>query len=186
MTLNRSTRAIAVLASAGMLVGAFAAGPAEAGKKKKKKPATCAAFTPGLEEAAEAPVTQVTAAATEEKPVVIELEHPASTPVTAENLYFNVQVNNPASGLYILHEFGSDSDIDLYLYDAGGEEVASSGAFNPAPIPGVTDADGNGGMGFESIPGFAAGQCEGFTIESHPYLTPGTPATLKLWLGAAQ
>ena len=38
-------------------------------------------------------------------------------------------------------------------------------------------------MGFESISGFKTAQCTGYTVRSNAYLTPGTPATLKIWLG---
>ena len=179
MRFHRSVRTIATLASVGMLAAAGLASPAHAGAKK----ISCSPFSPGMEAAADAPVTAITSSATKKKPVVIELEHPATLPLAPENQYFNIQIKNPSAKLNILHEFGSDSDIDLYLYDATGTEVASSGAFNPAPVPGVTDADGNGGTGFESISGLKAGQCQGFSIESAPYLTPGTTATLKIWLG---
>src|SRR5688500_17199738 len=145
---------IARLAAAGVafaLVAGVMAAPAAGAKGKALK---CGAFASGVEEAAEAELVKVTPKATEAKPVTIEYEHAASlSPVSTEHIYYNVQVYGPSSGLYILQEFDDHSDIDLYLYDGAGEEVASSGAFNPAPIPGVTDAGGNGGTGFESING---------------------------------
>jgi hypothetical protein len=177
------TRSVAVAASIALVFAAFWAGPAEAAKRKRVK---CPAFTAGYEDAAEAELVKVTDKATEKKPVVVEYEHAAAlSPVADEYLYYNVQLYSraKATGLYILQEFNEDSDIDLYLYDSAGEEVASSGAFNPLPIPGVTDSGGNGGVGYESISGFAAARCAGFSIESHAFMTPGTPVTLKLWLG---
>ena len=183
--MRSTSKSLAVVASAALIVGAFVAAPAEA--KKKKKAVKCGQFAPAVEGSEEAPIVQITPAATEEKPVEIKLEHgPAAYPAHTEDLYANIQVVGPSAGLYIREEFSDYHDIDLYLYDAAGEEVASSGAFNPAPIPGVTDADGNGGTNFESIPGFAVSQCAGFTINSHAYLTYGTEATLKIWLGAPQ
>jgi hypothetical protein len=176
----RSLRVLAVIASAGMLVGALGAAPAH-GKKKKPKP-TCPAFTSAVEGAEEAETLVVTPKATEAKPLEQELEFAPALPLNAEHFFTNVQSLSPKHTLNIRLEFDGDSDIDLYLYDEAGEEVASSGAFNPAPIPGVTDAGGNGGSGFESIPDFAASQCAGYTIESASYMTPGTAAILKVWL----
>ncbi len=182
--MRKLTRTIAVLASAALVAGAFFAVPAEAAKKKKVK---CSAFTPAVEGSEEAPVVKITPAATEEKPVEIKLEHgPALYPVSTEDLYANIQVYGPSGGLYIRSEFSDYHDIDLYLFDAAGEEVASSGAFNPAPVPGLLDAGGNGGTNYESIPGFAATQCAGYTINSHAYATYGTEVTLKVWLGEVQ
>lgn len=194
---SRSVRTLAVLASAGLLVGAFAVGPADAAKKKKKfscAPATAAAPSEGhssnADEAAEAPVVNVTAAASEEKPLVTEFEHgPALSEAGAEDTkYFAYQVvsKTPGQGLYIKIEWpGTESDIDLYMYDEGGTEVARSAAYNPLPIPGVTDAGGNGGQGFESIPGFPADPCAPYTIESQAYATPGENMKISVWLGEA-
>jgi hypothetical protein len=202
---GRITRTFAVVAAASMIVGAFAVGPADA-KKKKKKPtvATCPAFVPvevasggttGAE-APKAPVVQVTDANTAEAPLVIEYEHgPAfwdsasHTPVQEDTKYFNIQVSttNPAPGLYAKIEWPSPSpsDIDFYMYD-GGTEVAHSGAINIAPVDAVVlDAsDGaNGGNGFESIPGYPAANCAGYTFESQAFVTPGESMKLSLWIG---
>lgn len=197
-------RTVAVLASAGLLVGAFAVGPADAAKRKKK-PFSCAPATPtapasdhaGADAAPEAPVTAITEAATEEKPVVIEYQHgPAlyvfgtAQPIQEDNAYFNLQVvsKKPDQGLYILQEWGNDvTDLDLYLYDDSGNQVAYSGAFNAAPqnTP-VGDFSGpgdTGGVGFESISGYPAVPCVAHTIESVAYMTNGEPVTLKVWLG---
>jgi hypothetical protein len=184
--MRKAMRAVALVATAALVAGAFFAVPAEAAKKKKKA-IKCSAFTPGVEDAGEAKLLKVTSKNTEKKPAVVEFEHgPALSPVQTEDFYVNIQVAAPAQGLYIHEEFADRHDIDLYLFDAAGEEVASSGAFNPAPVPGVTDAGGNGGTNYESIPGFAVDQCAGFTINSHAYATYGTPATIHVWLGKAQ
>ena len=178
----RFIRTIAVVGLSALVLGAFVAAPAGAAKKKALK---CSAFTPGIEGAAEAEVVKVTPKATEEKPVVIELEHGMAGPSEAslnEEQFFNIQIYGPSSGLYILEEFSDRHDVDLYLYDAAGEEVASSGAFNMAPV-GPFSAGGNGGSNYESIPGFPVSTCEGYTIRSNAYLTSGTAATIKLWFG---
>ncbi len=181
MNTARPIRAVALTAVLALALGSVLMPVAHAGKKKALK---CPAFASAVEGAEEAELVKVTPKATEEKPVVIEYEHGSAFPGPGqEHLYFNIQAFGPPSGLYILQEFDNRSDIDLYLYDAAGEEVASSGAFNPAPIPGVTDAGGNGGMGYESINGYPTATCEGFTIESDAYATFGTAATLKIWFG---
>lgn len=189
----RSARTFAVVASVAMIVGAFAAAPADAAKKKKKK-LSCAPATSPIEAAAEAPLVRVTAKATEEKPIVVEFEHPSSLvqehealPDTQDEQYVNIQVVSKASeGLYIKEEFDDRHDIDLYLYNGAGEEVASSGAFNPAPVsagPADLSSGGNGGENFESIPGFEAAPCELYTAESIAYATPGTPVKMSIWVG---
>ncbi len=180
----RTARTTAVLAIAALVIGAFVALPAEAAKKKKAL--KCSPFAPAVEGAAESPVVKITPKATEEKPVVIEFEHGPAGPSQAgldEWQYFNIQIFGPASGLHIREEFSDRHDIDLYLYDAAGEEVDSSGGFNTAPIPGVTDAGGRAGTNYESIPGYAVSPCQGFTIGSDAYMTYGTAVQLKIWFG---
>lgn len=202
---SRSIRMLAVLASTGLIVGAFAAAPAGAAKKKKK-PFSCAPAAPaapasdheGAAAAPEGEVLRITEAATEENPVVIDYEHgPAmyvfgtSQPVHEDNAYFNLQVisKKPGQGLYILQEWGSSvSDLDLYLYDSSGTQVAYSGAFNAVPESGTPIGDlsgpnGTGGTGFESISGYPAVPCAPHTIESVAYMTQGEPVSLKVWLG---
>jgi hypothetical protein len=204
---DRRLRIISVLAALALVVGALVGGADMAAakkKKKKKKPKTltCQTFVPGVEAAAEAEVLKVDDTHTEEAPLVIEYEHgPAgpSNPVNGSNLlneelFFNIQSysKSPTAGLYILQEFDIDSDLDLYLYNAAGEEIESSGAFNQAPVvtpavPVVGSIDlsdgGKGGMGYESISGFEVEQCAGYTIRSNAYLTPGTAVTMSIWLG---
>lgn len=200
---SRSVRTMAVLASTGLILGAFVAAPADAAKKKKK-PFSCAPATAtppakghssNAEEAAEAKVVNVTAAATEEAPLVVEYEHGSAAhdpllgrPIKEDTVYhaFQVVSKTPGAGLYLKMEWpGAESDIDMYMTDSSGTEVARSGAFNPVPIPGVFDAGGNGGQGYESIPGFPADPCSPYTIESKAFLTPGEDMTLSVWLGEA-
>lgn len=180
-----SLRTFATLASAALLVGAFAAAPADAAKKKKKKPLTCDTFTPGVEDAAEAEVVKVTPAASEAKPLVIEFEHPGSIPVAPDKQYFNFQIHSgkPGTGLWIKSEFEERHDLDLYLYNEAGEEVALSGGFNT--VPEAHDSDGNATTNSEQIPGYPVGQCEGYTLGSSAYLTSGTDVKLTVWLGEA-
>lgn len=210
MELGRITRAVALGATLALVLGAFI-GPAEAAKKKKKKPkVSCPAFTPAEPEtsadngaeALEAPVAPVNDAHTAEAPLTIEFDHGAAlwVPFTTRSVqedtkFFNIQVFSkaPSTHVYIRQEWApgpgtDDSDIDLYVYGADGAEVEHSGAFNPAPIGAVSQADlsdrARGGNGFESIPGMAAAQCDGYTIESRAFMTRGEAMTLKIWLGA--
>ena len=197
MSISRSYRGIAVMASAAMVLGAFVAAPAEA-KKKKGCPAFSAAEPVSdsgqTTEALEAEVVKVTDKATAEAPIVIEYEHGAAfwetatqTPVIEDTTFFNFQVESKqaAPGLHVEMTWGtpSESDIDMYVYDATGTRIASSGAANQAPVPGVTDAGGNGGMGFETIPGLATANCTGYTIESRAFMTTGQAVTLTVYLG---
>lgn len=190
---QRTIKTVTMLASLSLLVGAYAAAPAEAAKKKRFSCAPATATPPAeghssnAEEAAEAQVVNLTAAATEEKPLVIEYEHgPAFSEIGMEDTkYFAFQVVSKTlgAGVYVLQEWpGRESDIDLYMSDESGAEVASSGAFNPIPVP---PPGSTGGPGYESISGYPAEPCSPYTIESKAYLTPGEEMTLKLWLGEA-
>jgi hypothetical protein len=190
--MRKGFRAVALVATVALVAGAFFAAPAEAAKKgpKKKKAVKCSAFTAGIEEAKEAKVVPISKKATEAAPVKIEYEHGMagpSNPVDGsqlfnEWLYFNIQVTGPSSGLYIKQEFSDRHDIDLYLYDAAGEEVTHSGGFNPAPV-GPFSSGGNAGTNYESISGVATSTCTGYTIGSNAYLTNGTDVTLSIWFG---
>lgn len=197
---QRSLKTISALASLALVAGIMVGGAADAGaKKKKKKGVTCDAFTPvepksnsgETAEALEAEVVKVTNASTEEKPLVVEYEHgPAlwetatQTPIHEDTVFFNIQAapKSPTTGVYARIEWSSPSadDIDLYMYDAAGDEVAVSGAFNAAP---VGPFESNGGNGFEFIEGHPANQCDGFTLESRAFATEGEAMSLKLWLG---
>jgi len=203
-----SIRTLAVLASVGLIVGAVAVGPAGAVKKEKGKAFSCAPATAPVPtegtssnaaDAAKVPVVNVTSAATEAKPLTFEfaLESAAHDPmfhtrIKESTVYhaFQVVSKKPGTGLYTKLTWpGAESDIDFYMYDSSGTMVATSGAFNPLPLDtGVAhdfSAGGNGGTGFESIPGFPAAPCSPYTFESKAFLTPGETATLSVWLGKA-
>ena len=202
---SRSIRTLAVLASVGLLVGAFAVGPADAAKKKKrkKKGLVCATYAPAAPAsaapaAADVPteaVLKVTKAHTEEAPLTVEVEQGEGAwiydqdlhqvPVFDDTKFFNLQVysSTPSTGLYVRTEWDTSApdDLDMYLYNEAGEEVGGSGAFNAAPIPPVSTT--TGGPGFEQVSGFPIDQCGGATVESRTYLTAGQTVTLKVWLG---
>jgi hypothetical protein len=193
----RTTRTIAIVASAALLLGAFVAGPAEAKKKKKKKaaPAACAPYAPG-EKGAGQPVTVVTDAATAEAPVTATV---ATSPglgfsseagegnpdeIASSHAYTNVQVDSatPGTGLYVIIEFTPAFDYDLHLRDAAGTSIEYSAGFGPVPS-GTEHSHSN--VGSESLEGLPVGDCQGFTVDVVGATTPGEDVTVKYYLGEA-
>lgn len=196
---SRSIRTLALLASAGLLVGAFAAGPADAAKKKKKKkPPACAAFTPP-EAAAEAEVVKLTDAATAEAPLEVTVTtgagfgmgRDASSP-EGQNVshgYVPVQVDSaaPGAGIYGKVNFTPVYDYDLYLDDPDGNQLMASGGFgvvDDSELGGDAD-NSETGAGFEAIYGITTADCGGYVFDIVGATTPGEDVTLQLWLGEA-
>lgn len=193
---SRSIRTLAVLASAGLLVGAFAAAPADAAKKKKKKPPACAPWTPP-EKSAEAEIVKVTDAATAEAPIEIEVEtapgvgsgRPGGSLPLGEGTseaFVNVQVDSalPSAGLYATIEFTPTWDYDLYLDDSTGTEVAHSAGFLNQSF--TAGAAGESGIGSENIYGLETADCDGYAVDIAGATTPGETVLLKLYLGEVQ
>lgn len=196
MRSHRIVRLLSLTAVFAVVAGGFAV-PAQAAKKPK-----CPAFTPAEPETAsaegaealEAPIAKVTDKHTADAPLVVEYEHgPAlwetatQTPIQEDTVFFNFQVvtKQPAVGLHVRQEWASPSpdDMDLYLYDATGAQVALSGAINAVPVDQSSLGFGYGGNGFEYIPGYGTASCSGYTAESRAFLTAGQAMTLKVWLG---
>lgn len=196
---SRSVRTLAVLASVGLLVGAFTAGPADAAKRKKKKKPVCATYTP-TEWGAEQPINVVTDKHTAEAPLVLELDteaglgssspdapaEEADNPIT--RVFSNIQVDSkaPTSGLYATLEYQFPLDYDLYVRGDDGVGLAYSAGF----IPGVPLLDGTGhggetGQGTENILGLTTADCTGYLVDVISAGTPGGAVTLNLWLGEA-
>lgn len=196
---SRSVHTFAVLASAGLIVGAFAAGPADAAKKKRKPPA-CAAYVPH-EKAAEAELVKVTEAATAEAPIELEVETApglgsgrpggdgtfAALGENTSEAFVNVQVDTKApvaSGLYVTVEFTPAWDYDLYLDDSTGTEVAHSAGFLNQTFGAGAAAES--AIGSENILGIETADCGGYSVDIAGATTPGETVTLKLWLGEIQ
>ena len=206
---SRTVKMLALLAGLALVVGAFGAGSTAAKKKKKKKKppvAACPAFAakpPGADSESlqkdkvpAATLVKVTEAATEAKPVEVKLEHgqalwsPTQTPIQEDTEFVRLQVQSktPTAGLYIRQEWAAPSlsDLDLYLTDKAGEEVAASGTSNVSPVPIPAGGQDTGAQGFESISGFAALKCGDYVIKSRPFTTAGEDVTIKIWLGAIE
>ena len=192
---TRSIRTLAVLASAGLLVGAFAAGPADAAKKKKKKKVpACAPWTPP-EKSAEAELVTVTDAATAEAPIEIEVETEAGVGsgrpggtfgANSSEAFVNVQVDSalPTVGLYTTIEFSPTWDYDLYLDDSTGTEVAHSAGFLNQSF--TEGAAGESAVGSENLYGVETADCGGYAVDVVGATTPGETVLLKLYLGEVQ
>lgn len=158
----------------------------------------CAAFQPAQPdspasqsaEALDAPVVVVGPSATEESPLTIDYSHgPAfwelGHRVQEDEVFFNLQVKTPTRrGLHVRIDFanGEVNEADLFLYNEQGQRVASSATFGLSGPVGFSDP-GNGGVGYDYIPGYRAANCGGFTVESRALWGPGGNATLSLWLG---
>lgn len=118
---SRSIRTLDVLASAGLIVSAFAAAPADAAKKKTVP--ACAEFAPPPH-AAEAEVVKLTDADTADAPVEITVptavgfgmgrdpSHPEGQNVS--HAYVPVQVDSAVTGARI---YGKVNFTALYDYD---------------------------------------------------------------------
>jgi hypothetical protein len=205
MKTSRTLRTVAVLASAAMVLGAFVAGPAEAKKKKKKKPAVCAPFTSSIE-GADKPTVVVTDAATEAQPLVqpVTLDMSAGdadllgagAPPAAHD-HLNIQVDSKAkdAGLYVLFEFPDRRDYDLNLLHQDGSYAARSHGFNLllGAHAAVDENFGNlSGHGGESTPtseklvGIRSTDCGGWTLDVANYLGEGGEMEVKLWLGESK
>lgn len=172
------------------------------GKKKGCKPvppppASCAPYVPG-DNGKEAPVINVTDAATAESPVVVEFDAGqglAAAPVlgipvpdTTTHTFHNIQVDSasPEVGLYVRLEFADRSDYDLYLQHADGTEADHSGDFNSvveSPVHSCGGTSCSSGSNFEEIDGIATADCGGWTTDTVAYLTQGGNVTMKVWLG---
>lgn len=195
----RVVKTTAVVGTAALILGAFVAGPADAKKKKKpKKPAACAAFTPA-EDGAGAPTTVVTDAATAEAPASttvatdpglgIGTGTPADAVATAgwSYAYTNVQVDSvaPATTLTIRVEMPAHEDYDINLLNPDGSVAASVHGFNPDPD--IYNDDSNGGhteVGAEVIDALPTNDCQGYTLEVITASGMGGDNTVKYWLGA--
>lgn len=200
MRTQRTIRTLSVVASAALIVGAFAAAPADAKKKKKKPPvpAGCPAYTPS-EWSADIPVTMVKDEHTAEAPLVIEVptEMGAGTSDSgspengqtsrAAHAFLNVQVDsaNPEVGLYGTLEFTPTWDYDLFFRGNDGVGIAYSAGTAPAGPFGIdgTGHGGHSGLGTENIDGLTTPDCTGYLVDIVTSVGPGEDVTLKLWLG---
>lgn len=187
MKSRRIFKTIAVLAMASLVVGAFAAVPAEAKRKKKKG---CATYQPGSNGDGQ-PITIVTDAATAEKPAEVEVEtgpglgvgrDPAGEGAHVSHAYANLQVDSaaPSTFLYVQIAFTAVWDYDVYLDTADGTELANSAGFGPV----TSGSDyAHSELGTETILAFPVNDCDGFTVDVVGATTPGEPVAVRYWVG---
>ena len=188
----RSLRSIAVVASAALLVGAFAASPAEARKRKKKAP-VCAAYNPSTFGTGE-PVTLVTDAATKDAPVSTTIStepgfgfsseegEGSQGEIASSHAYANFQVDsaNPTAVINVQIEFSPETDYDLHLRNVMGESVEySAGTFNVTAGSEKAHSD----IGIESVLGVPTTDCTGYTADAVGVTTPGGDVVVTAWLG---
>ena len=181
------------------LVAAAFVAPAEARKRKKKKP-VCQAYVPG-EMGAEAETVVVKDANTEEAPLEVTVSHAMSTADFVgdeSSVPVNIQVDSKAksAGLYALWEFEPRRDFDLFLHYPTGEEAASSHGFNPLieadvdtpfgnPSNTATNHGGESTTTSEKLVGITTPDCGGWTLNTQNWLGEEGDHTIKLWLGEA-
>jgi hypothetical protein len=189
----RILKTAAVVGTAALILGAFAAGPADAKKKKKvKKPPVCAPYTPA-EDGAAAPITLVTDAATADAPVTVAVAAEPGLGVggLAEqgiaHSYVNVQVDSAATAtaLTIRLEMPEFEDYDLAVLNPDGSQAAAAQGFNPEPA--VYNDNTNGGhteVGAEMIDALPTNDCQGYTLDISTASGMGGELTVKYWLGA--
>ena len=184
---GRMMRSLAVMASAGLVLGAFFAVPAEAAKKKKG----CATYVPG-ENGAGQPVTKVTNANTADAPAAVEVDlgpgvgagrDPEGEGAHVSHAYTNVQVDPTASSDVLSVRISWSNpveDFDVYLDTADGTEVANSAGYGPA----TSGSDyAHSELGSETIVAYPVADCEGFTVDVVGATTPGGTVTVEYWLG---
>lgn len=190
-------KTVVTLLVMGLVAGSLAM-PADARKKRKKKPAVCQAYVPG-EKGAGKPNVVVTDTATEQQPVIQKVTLAESIAdadlfgtgvVSAASDAFNVQVDtaNPDAGLYVLFEFPARRDYDLELWWADGSYAARSHDFNVlySPSPDTYSNGGHAGEATdasEKIVGVRTPDCGGYTVETVNWLGEGGEMEVKVWLG---
>lgn len=198
---SRISKALAIVSVVGLTAVALSATPAVASGCPKYKPQEPVSDSGNRAEATSAPVMKVTDKHTEAKPLVIDYDHgpafwfiqdPMGTQgqraLIEDTKWFNIQVDSKARdvGLHIRQQWDPNSpdDFDLYLYDKSGGAFGQSATFNWAEgvAPG-TLGGGDGGLGYEQVLGLLASRCQGITIESRAFTTPGRAMQLVIWLG---
>ncbi len=193
-------RLIGTAAVAALIAGALVSAPAQAAKRcGKYKPAEPISDSGTTSEAPAAKVIKITDKYTEAKPLVIDYEHgPAfwfiQDPVDAEGqrpavedtVWFNLQVDTKSkfSGISIRQQWAETpvSDMDLYLYDKSGGSIGQSADFNQ--VSGTPINSNTGGPGYEQVLGLGVTDCQGITVESRAFTTPGESMQLIIWVGS--
>ena len=203
--MTRWIRTASIVTAAGLVLGAVVlSGAAQAARGcKPYKPTVPSTDSANADEVKDVKVVKVTDKFTQKKPLVFNYEHgPAlwwpTDPTDAEGQaaivedtkWFNIQVDSKKRfvGLYVRQEWSATpvSDMDLYIYDKTGSQVASSGVYNQVPEAAGVLGSGDGGHGYEQVLGMGASDCAGYTIESRAFTSPGEAMKLKVWLGSVR
>ncbi|MDQ4065118.1 MAG: hypothetical protein M3161_03635 [Actinomycetota bacterium] len=192
MTAVKRIDVVAVGSLAVLLIAGLAPthGLAAAKKCGAYKPAPPSSASANAATAADSEVHAVTEKNTEKNPLVVEYHQDpglwtidGSSALVDTSTFHNFQLatKTKIAVLNVRAEFRypTTSDLDFYLFDRLGNEVGASASFSPLP---ALNPD-NGGEGYEQIPAIAGARCEGFTLESRPYISPtGEDVTLKVWV----
>lgn len=198
---RRISRGLTLASAVGLVAATLVATPSLAAPCATYKPQEPMSDSENRAEARTAKVVPVSEKYTESKPLVIDYEHgPAfwflQDPRDAEGQWgavedtkwFNVQLDTKARdvGVYIRQQWepNSPDDMDLFLYDKSGAQIASSGELNLlGDIAPNAVSSGDGGPGYEQVLGLFGARCQGITIESRAFTSPGRPMQLVIWLG---
>lgn len=190
---GKTIQRLAVLASASLVLGAFIAAPADAKKRKKKKPPVCATYVPG-ENGADQEINVVTEAATEEAPLAITAtvgpglgagRDPEGEGANVSHAYVPIQVDTKAptgGALYVKASWTVvPEDYDLYLDTSDGTEVANAAGYGPVDDGSTEDSEH--ALGSETIISIDTPDCGGYTLDLVGAMTPGGDVELTMWLG---
>ena len=204
MQARKSIKVAGVVTSAALVLGSFVAGPADAGKRKrckKFKPAVPISDAETRKQAPSSKLFKVKDKHTAKKPLVIKYSHgPAAwfitdpvdaegqRPIIEDTKWYRLLVDSKKRnvGLYVRQQWSNTpvSDMDVYLYDKFGSQVAVGGDFNQVDgVEGNPLDSGTGGPGYEQISGMGAEDCSGYVVESRAFTSPGEDMQLKVWLG---
>lgn len=139
-------------------------------------------------ELSDRPPIQITNRATKTDPIVVRYDQPQNAVFmgpgeTAGEVKFALQMSSghrvPRLHVSLEWPTPSVSDIDAYLYDSAGEEVARAEHWNVSPVEEMLGA--NGGSGYEYF-ATHVGRCSTYQLMTDTWHSPGEKVTMKIWL----
>lgn len=141
-------------------------------------------------------VLTVTDKHTEEQPLEIRYDQPAAAlfleaPAPLGDGWVQTPIKIASAtrypDLHVRAEWPTPSvtDLDLFLLDRWGGQIASSESWNLQPLDDLYGTDPNtGGPGYEYLKAIPAEGCGRYTVGTGAWHTPGEKVTLRLWLGS--